>query len=57
MLLTLEQPVGVAPEWDEDLLSARFAAKPQSQRIEASMGKDAELKELVAVMIEEIKRQ
>ena len=33
MPLTLEQPVALAPEWDGDILSARSAPKPQSQRI------------------------
>ena len=33
MPLTLEQPVGVASEWDEDILCGQAAPKPQSQRI------------------------
>ena len=33
MPLTLEQPVGLKPEWDEDILSAHAAPKQQSERI------------------------
>jgi len=33
MPLTLEQPAGLKPEWDEDILSAHAAPKPQTERI------------------------
>ena len=46
MLLTLEQPVGDAPEWDEDILSAAFSPKPQSQRIRPSQPEKPCLKRL-----------
>lgn len=46
MPLTLEQSVGVAPEWGGDVLRARPAPKPQSQPIRPSQPEKPCLKRL-----------